>query len=87
MKKKIETFISENVFETFESFISKLRNYLNENFNYEIKIIGVYNPHKSDTESYVRCIDLYVPNETKVYNFTVISAQKQNENEPRNTKN
>jgi hypothetical protein len=81
MKKKIETFISENVFETFESFIIKLRTYLNENFNYEIKIIGVHNPHTSDTKSRVRCIDLYVPHETKVYNFTVVSAQKQNENE------
>jgi hypothetical protein len=76
MKKKIETFILENAFEPFESFINKLRNYLNENFNYEIKIIGLYNPHRSNTDSYVRCIDLYVPNETKVYNFTVISAQK-----------
>jgi hypothetical protein len=81
MKKKIETFILENAFEPFESFINKLRNYLNENFNYEIKIIGLYNPHRSNTDSYVRCIDLYVPNETKVYNFTVISSKNQNENE------
>jgi hypothetical protein len=80
MKEKIENFISENVFEPFEGFINKLRTYLNENFKYEIKIIGVYNPNQGDTTSYVRCVDLYVPHETKVYNFTVTSEKYQNEN-------
>jgi hypothetical protein len=48
MKKKIETFISENIFETFKGFINKLR----------INIISVYNRNLGDTESYVKHIEL-----------------------------
>jgi hypothetical protein len=80
MKKKIEEFILKNLYETIDSFTSILRDYLYSNFNYEIIIFDV--TKKMLGNEYTTFIELYVPHENKMYNFTITPNKlEQNENE------
>jgi hypothetical protein len=68
MKKKIEEFILHNLHEPRDTFTSILRDYLDSNFNYEIKIYDI-SEKMSGNENFM-VIELYVPHENKMYNFT-----------------
>ena len=68
MKKKIEELILNNLHETIDTFTSILRDYLDSDFNYEIIISDV--TKKMLGNEHFMFIELYVPQENKMYNFT-----------------